>query len=32
VPHTPTAAAMVYTSVTVVIAVKQYASVAAMKA
>ena len=32
VPHTPPAAAMFYTSVTVVIAVKQYASVAAMKA
>jgi hypothetical protein len=32
VPHTPPAAAMLYTSVSVVIAVKQYASVAAMKA
>ena len=32
VPHTPPAAAMFYTSVTVVIAVKQYASVAAMQA
>ena len=32
VPHTPPAAAMFYTSVTVVIAVKQYASVAAMNA
>jgi len=32
VPHTPPAAAMFYTSVTVVIAVKQYASIAAMNA
>lgn len=32
VPHTPPAAAMSYTSVTVVIAIKQYSSVAMMKA